>query len=69
MKNLPIAVGLAFASFGKLAGLPVALAFIVQMLTASLFYCYLSRQPAAHPGSAARAGAAAAAGRPRRPVP
>ena len=46
MKNLPIAVGLAFASFGKLAGLPVALAFIVQMLTASLFYRYLSRQAA-----------------------
>lgn len=46
MKNLPIAVGLAFASFGKLAGLPVALAFIVQMLTASLFYRYLSRQDA-----------------------
>ncbi len=44
MKNLPIAVGLAFASFGKLAGLPVALAFIVQMLTAGLFYRYLNRQ-------------------------
>jgi BASS family bile acid:Na+ symporter len=42
MKNLPIAVGLAFASFSKLAGLPVALAFIVQMLTASLFYRYLN---------------------------
>ena len=52
MKNLPIAVGLAFASFGKLAGLPVALAFIVQMLTAGLFYRYLNRQaaPAAAPG-------------------
>lgn len=44
MKNLPIAVGLAFTSFGKLTGLPVALAFVVQMLTASLFYRYLSRQ-------------------------
>jgi BASS family bile acid:Na+ symporter len=44
MKNLPIAVGLAFASFSKLAGLPVALAFIVQMLTASLFYRYLNSQ-------------------------
>lgn len=43
MKNLPIAVGLAFASFGKLAGLPVAIAFIVQMLTASAFYRCLSR--------------------------
>jgi len=44
MKNLPIAVGLAFASFSKLTGLPVALAFIVQMLTASLFYRYLNGQ-------------------------
>jgi len=42
MKNLPIAVGLAFASFPALAGLPVALAFILQMLTASLFYRYLN---------------------------
>ncbi len=44
MKNLPIAVGLAFASFPKLVGLPVALAFIVQMLTAGLFYRYLNGQ-------------------------
>ena len=44
MKNLPIAVGLAFASFPKLVGLPVALAFIMQMLTASLFYRYLNAQ-------------------------
>ena len=43
MKNLPIAVGLAFASFSELAGLPVALAMILQMLTASLFYRYLNR--------------------------
>ncbi len=51
MKNLPIAVGLAFASFGELTGLPVALAFIIQMLTASLFYRYLNRQlPAAGAG-------------------
>lgn len=42
MKNLPIAVGLAFASFPKLAGLPVAVAMILQMLTASLFYRYLN---------------------------
>lgn len=41
MKNLPIAVGLAFASFPKLVGLPVALAMILQMLTASVFYRYL----------------------------
>ncbi|MCL4396484.1 MAG: bile acid:sodium symporter [Chloroflexi bacterium] len=40
-KNLPIAVGLAFASFSPLVGLPVALAMILQMLTASLFYRYL----------------------------
>jgi predicted Na+-dependent transporter len=46
MKNLPIAVGLAFASFDKLAGLPVAIAFILQMLTASLFYRYLQSRPA-----------------------
>jgi BASS family bile acid:Na+ symporter len=46
MKNLPIAVGLAFASFPKLVGLPVALAMILQMLTASLFYRYLNRQTA-----------------------
>ena len=44
MKNLPIAVGLAFASFSNLAGLPVAMAFIFQMLTASLFYRYLNSQ-------------------------
>jgi ACR3 family arsenite transporter len=48
MKNLPIAVGLAFASFPKLVGLPVALAFVAQMLTASLFYRYLSPQAAGH---------------------
>lgn len=43
MKNLPIAVGLALASFPSqaLVGLPVALAFILQMLTASTFYRYL----------------------------
>ena len=41
MKNLPIAVGLAFASFPALVGLPVALAMILQMLTASAFYRYL----------------------------
>lgn len=46
MKNLPIAVGLAFASFPKLVGLPVALAMIAQMLTASLFYRYLNSQVA-----------------------
>jgi len=48
MKNLPIAVGLAMASFRgqPLVGLPVALAFILQMLTASLFYRYLNRQAA-----------------------
>lgn len=45
MKNLPIAVGLAFASFQgqELVGLPVALAFILQMLTASIFYRSLIR--------------------------
>lgn len=46
MKNLPIAVGLAFASFPRLAGLPVALAMILQMLTASIFYRYLTVQKA-----------------------
>lgn len=45
MKNLPIAIGLAFAGFDKLAGLPVAIAFILQMLTASLFYRYLQSRP------------------------
>ena len=46
MKNLPIAVGLAFSSFpGQQAvGLPVALTFILQMLVAGLFYRYLLRQ-------------------------
>jgi predicted Na+-dependent transporter len=48
MKNLPIAIGLAFASFPKLVGLPVALAFIMQMLTASLFYRYLNAQAERH---------------------
>ncbi|MGQ9715610.1 MAG: bile acid:sodium symporter family protein [Anaerolineae bacterium] len=48
MKNLPIAVGLALSSFQgqPLVGLPVALAFILQMLTASLFYRHLNRQTA-----------------------
>jgi hypothetical protein len=40
---------LAFASFSELAGLPVALAMILQMLTASLFYRYLNRQSTATP--------------------
>jgi BASS family bile acid:Na+ symporter len=46
MKNLPIAVGLALSSFRgqELVGLPVALAFILQMLTAGTFYRYLNRQ-------------------------
>ncbi len=45
MKNLPIAVGLALASFrGRgLVGLPIVLAFILQMLTAGMFYRYLNR--------------------------
>lgn len=48
MKNLPIAVGLALASFrGQgLVGLPIVLAFILQMLTASMFYRYLNRAAA-----------------------
>ena len=44
MKNLPIAVGLAFASFPKLVGLPVALAMVLQMLTASIFYRIMMRE-------------------------
>lgn len=46
MKNLPIAVGLALTSFHNqpLVGLPVALAFILQMLTAGTFYRYLRSQ-------------------------
>jgi len=55
MKNLPVAVGLALSSFHgqALVGLPVVLAFILQMLTASTFYRYLSRQTM--PGESARA--------------
>lgn len=51
MKNLPIAVGLALASFPSqaLVGLPVALAFILQMLTASTFYRYLNSKGAKIP--------------------
>lgn len=51
MKNLPIAVGLALASFpGQvLVGLPVALAFILQMLTASTFYRYLRSKESGYP--------------------
>lgn len=47
MKNLPIAVGLAFAAFRDRpsVGLPVAVGFIVQMLIASAFYRYLSGRP------------------------
>lgn len=43
MKNLPIAVGLALSSYKghPLVGLPVALAFILQMLTASMFYRFV----------------------------
>lgn len=46
MKNLPIAVGLALSSYKAhpLVGLPVALAFILQMLTASLFYRFLLKR-------------------------
>ena len=46
MKNLPIAVGLAFATprVSEIAGLPVALAMIAQMLIASFFYRYLNGQ-------------------------
>ncbi|MGC8878254.1 MAG: bile acid:sodium symporter family protein [Anaerolineae bacterium] len=51
MKNLPIAVGLAFASFSPSTGLPVALSFIVQMLVASLFYRYLRAQVAQRAGA------------------
>jgi BASS family bile acid:Na+ symporter len=43
MKNLPIAVGLALSSYHThpLVGLPIAMAFILQMLTASTFYRYV----------------------------
>lgn len=43
MKNLPIAVGLALSSYKAhpLVGLPIALAFILQMLTASTFYRFV----------------------------
>ncbi|MGC8825987.1 MAG: bile acid:sodium symporter family protein, partial [Anaerolineae bacterium] len=46
MKNLPIAVGLALSSYKDhpLVGLPIALAFILQMLTASTFYRFLQAQ-------------------------
>lgn len=44
MKNLPIAAGLAFTSFAPLVALPVALAMIAQMLTASLLYRVLARR-------------------------
>jgi predicted Na+-dependent transporter len=45
MKNLPIAVGLALSSYKghPLVGLPVALAFILQMLTAGTFYRFVSK--------------------------
>lgn len=38
MKNLPVAMGVALVSFSKLVGLPIALSFIFQMLTASTAY-------------------------------
>jgi len=38
MKNLPIAIGIAAMSFGKLEMLPVAVGFAFQMLTAVTFY-------------------------------
>jgi BASS family bile acid:Na+ symporter len=44
MKNLPIAAGLAFSGFSALVGLPVAVAMILQMLTASVLYRYLRRE-------------------------
>ena len=58
MKNLPIAAGLAFTSFAPLVALPVALAMIAQMLTASVLYRVLIRQ--------VPVGAAPQAPRPRR---
>jgi len=43
MKNLPIALGIALMSFKGLSGLPVAAAFIFQMLTAVCFYQFFRR--------------------------
>lgn len=42
MKNLPIALGIAVLSLPSLSALVVAIAFIFQMLTAVLFYRFLS---------------------------
>lgn len=44
MKNLPIAMGIALSSFPKLVGLPIALSFIFQMLTASTFYKIIQKK-------------------------
>ena len=38
MKNLPIAMGIAITSFGKMSALPIAVSFIFQMVTAVGFY-------------------------------
>lgn len=43
MKNLPIALGLGFASFNRLVMLPVAVGFVLQMITAVIFYQLLMR--------------------------
>ncbi len=38
MKHLPLAMGIAFASFGQMAALPIAVSAALQTLNASMFY-------------------------------
>jgi predicted Na+-dependent transporter len=43
MKNLPLAMGVAFVSLGQQAALPIAVAAVFQTLNASLFYRIFQR--------------------------
>jgi predicted Na+-dependent transporter len=38
MKHLPLAMGVAFASFGQMAALPIAVSAAFQTVNASIFY-------------------------------
>jgi len=43
MKHLPLAMGVAFASFGQMAALPIAISAAFQTLNASIFYRIFQR--------------------------
>jgi predicted Na+-dependent transporter len=44
MKHLPLAMGVAFASFGQTAALPIAVSAAFQTVNASIFYKFFQRR-------------------------